>query len=412
MGAARAPYGPPPPASTELRRPLRRASPLPRPSRSAATSSRRSSARSGRSSRFTSRRSRRSSHGDWPKTDIDRFVLARLEKEGLTPVRAGRQADADPPRDTRSDRPAADARGDRRVREGRRRPMRSRRWSTGCWRRRSTAKRGAASGSTSRATARTTTARSIRRAAGYNPYPERLSVSRLGDQGVQRRHAVRPVRAGAARRRSDRRRRRARGRCRRSGFLGLGPWYYDNGAVEITRADERHDRVDVVSRGFLGLTVGCARCHDHKYDPIPTTDYYSLAGVFLNTAYHEYPLAPKSVVDEYNEQDKKIEKKEKLLEEFMRTESTQLSRDAGAAGVATTWPRRGGSPASRKKRSSKVVDDEKLDYELFDRWLKFLAKPPQVLSVPDEVAGDDQERRQRRPRRRRSPTNSRRCSST
>ena len=61
------------------------------------------------------------------------------------------------------------------------------------------------------------------------------------------------------------------------GFLGLGPWYYDNGAVEITRADERHDRVDVVSRGFLGMTVGCARCHDHKYDPIPTTDYYSLA---------------------------------------------------------------------------------------------------------------------------------------
>ena len=60
------------------------------------------------------------------------------------------------------------------------------------------------------------------------------------------------------------------------GFLGLGPWYYDNGAVEITRADERHDRVDAVSRGFLGLTVGCARCHDHKYDPIPTKDYYAL----------------------------------------------------------------------------------------------------------------------------------------
>ena len=52
----------------------------------------------------------------------------------------------------------------------------------------------------------------------------------------------------------------------------------------------------MVSRGFLGLTVGCARCHDHKYDPIPTRDYYSLAGVFLNTSYREYPLAPKAVV--------------------------------------------------------------------------------------------------------------------
>ncbi|HEX5070980.1 MAG TPA: DUF1549 domain-containing protein, partial [Vicinamibacterales bacterium] len=67
------------------------------------------------------------------------------------------------------------------------------------------------------------------------------------------------------------------------GFLGLGPWFYDNGSVEITRADERHDRVDAVSRGFLGLTVACARCHDHKYDPIPTEDYYALAGIFRST---------------------------------------------------------------------------------------------------------------------------------
>jgi len=78
-----------------------------------------------------------------------------------------------------------------------------------------------------------------------------------------------------------------------TGFLGLGPWYYDNGSNEVTRADERHDRVDVVSRGFLGLTVACARCHDHKYDPIPQTDYYSLAGVFFNAVYEEYPRAPR-----------------------------------------------------------------------------------------------------------------------
>jgi mono/diheme cytochrome c family protein len=81
-----------------------------------------------------------------------------------------------------------------------------------------------------------------------------------------------------------------------TGFLGLGPWYYDNGSNEVTRADERHDRVDAVTRGFLGLTVQCARCHDHKYDPIPQTDYYALAGVFFNTIYEEYPQAPKKVV--------------------------------------------------------------------------------------------------------------------
>ncbi|PYR34355.1 MAG: hypothetical protein DMF93_23630, partial [Acidobacteria bacterium] len=159
------------------------------------------------------------------------------------------------------------------------------------------------------------------------------------------------------------------------GFLGLGPWFYDNGAVEITRADERHDRVDVVSRGFLGLTVGCARCHDHKYDPIPTTDYYSLAGVFLDTTYKEYPLAPKSVVDEYDEHDKKIEKKEKLLEEFLRTESTQLGETLALQAskyMVAAWKVTG----EPKEEIPRVVDAEKLDFELFDRWLKFLAKPP------------------------------------
>ena len=43
------------------------------------------------------------------------------------------------------------------------------------------------------------------------------------------------------------------------------------------------DRIDVVSRGLLGLTVTCARCHDHKFDPIPTDDYYSLYGVFASS---------------------------------------------------------------------------------------------------------------------------------
>jgi uncharacterized protein DUF1549 len=168
------------------------------------------------------------------------------------------------------------------------------------------------------------------------------------------------------------------GRVRRLpalGFLGLGPWYYDNGAVEITRADERHDRVDVVSRGFLGLTVGCARCHDHKYDPIPTRDYYALAGVFLDTTYHEYALAPKAVVEEFDATDKKIEKKEKLLAEFMRVEGEQLSQTLAlqASKYMTAAWRVSGEP---KEDVPKVVDREKLDYELFERWLKFLAKLP------------------------------------
>ena len=66
------------------------------------------------------------------------------------------------------------------------------------------------------------------------------------------------------------------------GFLGLGPKYYNRNRLEVM-ADEWEDRVDTVTRTTLGLTVACARCHDHKFDPVSQRDYYALAGVFAST---------------------------------------------------------------------------------------------------------------------------------
>ncbi|HMD48887.1 MAG TPA: DUF1553 domain-containing protein, partial [Bryobacteraceae bacterium] len=124
-----------------------------------------------------------------------------------------------------------------------------------------------------------------------------------------------------------------------------------------------------------GMTVGCARCHDHKYDPIPTKDYYALAGVFVNTIYHEYPMVPKDVADEYKKKEKQIEDRGKLLGEFMQTESSQLAQTLAfqsAKYMEAAWKITG----EPKADISKVVDDGKLDYELLERWVKFLAKPP------------------------------------
>src|SRR6185503_7027882 len=73
------------------------------------------------------------------------------------------------------------------------------------------------------------------------------------------------------------------------GFLGLGPKYYGRGGLDVM-ADEWEDRVDTVTRTFLGLTVACARCHDHKFDPIPTEDYHALAGVFASIKMVNKPL--------------------------------------------------------------------------------------------------------------------------
>lgn len=59
---------------------------------------------------------------------------------------------------------------------------------------------------------------------------------------------------------------------------------------EKSRADDVDNQIDVASKAFLGMTVACARCHDHKFDPIPTADYYALAGVFHSTDIREATL--------------------------------------------------------------------------------------------------------------------------
>ena len=79
------------------------------------------------------------------------------------------------------------------------------------------------------------------------------------------------------------------------GFLGLSPVYHKEpklaaDVISVIVADEWDERLDTVTRSFLGLTVACARCHDHKFDPIKTDDYYALAGVMASTQLVEWPL--------------------------------------------------------------------------------------------------------------------------
>lgn len=79
------------------------------------------------------------------------------------------------------------------------------------------------------------------------------------------------------------------------GFVSLSPTYWKElklpcEIIKVIVADEWEERVDAVSRTFMGLTVACARCHDHKFDPISADDYYALAGVFASSRHIERPL--------------------------------------------------------------------------------------------------------------------------
>jgi hypothetical protein len=86
-----------------------------------------------------------------------------------------------------------------------------------------------------------------------------------------------------------------RSEMRALGYLGTAPIYHKDQRLSAEviggfMADDWDDRVDAVTRGILGLTVACARCHDHKFDPITTRDYYGLVGVFASTMRAERPL--------------------------------------------------------------------------------------------------------------------------
>jgi hypothetical protein len=108
------------------------------------------------------------------------------------------------------------------------------------------------------------------------------------------------------------------------GFLTLGGRFMNNAHDIID------DRIDVVTRGLLGLTVGCARCHDHKYDPISMRDYYSLYGVFASCAEPTVPplFEDPPATPQYAAFAKEMQAREAKLKEFVKAKHDELVRSA------------------------------------------------------------------------------------
>lgn len=159
------------------------------------------------------------------------------------------------------------------------------------------------------------------------------------------------------------------------GFLGQGPWYYDIADPVIARADERHDRVDVTTRGFMGITVGCARCHDHKYDPIGIHDYYAIAGIFDNANYYEYPVADSAAAAEFKAEQDFIKSMKEGLDSYLSTESDQLARVLSlqtSRYLMAAWKVTGKEQIPVEAAATR----DRLDLEVLRRWIRFLEKEP------------------------------------
>lgn len=115
-----------------------------------------------------------------------------------------------------------------------------------------------------------------------------------------------------------------------TGFFAVGPTYKgDGGDPEATaqaQGETLSDRVDTFSRAFLGLTVACARCHDHKFDPISTRDYYAIAGIFNNSKVRMHPLASKEEVETYNKAQAAIKAQEQEIKDWEAHEREEVMR--------------------------------------------------------------------------------------
>jgi hypothetical protein len=155
------------------------------------------------------------------------------------------------------------------------------------------------------------------------------------------------------------------------GFLTLGPHYMGN------VHDILDDRIDVVTRGLMGLTVTCARCHDHKYDPIPTADYYSLYGILRSS---REPLVlpeftpPPTEGEDYPKFTFELARRQQKLDAFVAEKHAAIvngSRTRGAEYLLA-------ADAARKKPAVEdfmlLTDPGELNPAMIVRWQNYLEK--------------------------------------
>lgn len=107
------------------------------------------------------------------------------------------------------------------------------------------------------------------------------------------------------------------------GFLSVGPKMLACDDPDKMRRDIVDEQMDTMGRAFLGMTIGCARCHDHKIDPISIKEYYGLAGIFMSTK----TLTKYSVVAEFHEHDLSEEDHQERWQEVRRLEELRKKKE-------------------------------------------------------------------------------------
>ncbi len=259
------------------------------------------------------------SHEDWVRTDADRFILARLEKEGLTPAAPAdkltllRRAKFDlhglPPTEDEIKEYLADTAPeaferliDRLLASARYGEKWGRHWldvaryadaSAHAWR------------------YRDYVIDAFNRDLPYDQFVKEQIAGDLLPSDIPGHPNTRGIAA--------------------TGFLALGPRQVNEQDKTRLRYDVIDEQIDTTSKAFLGLTISCSRCHDHKFDPILTTDYYSLAAIFAGTqswdvlhirdsTRYNAALVPESEYKHYKDSKYQVDAKQQEIDAFLENE--------------------------------------------------------------------------------------------
>lgn len=144
-------------------------------------------------------------------------------------------------------------------------------------------------------------------------------------------------------------------------FLVLGPTNYEEQDKVQLRMDIVDEQLDTLGKSFLGLTLGCARCHDHKFDPIPTRDYYALAGILRSTKIIKDPKENVAHwIDTPLTMDEPLESQLRAKEEklaALKLELDQTKAVVKKAGVASALKNLKPGPVAASALPGIIVDD-------------------------------------------------------
>jgi hypothetical protein len=174
-----------------------------------------------------------------------------------------------------------------------------------------------------------------------------------------------------------------------TGFLALGKKALAQKDLPLKRYDVVDDQIDVTAKAFLGLTVACARCHDHKFDPIATKDYYQLAAIFASTLSYaggatgdpiQTPLAPAGEFEAFKKQwnaYNAVEKKVNAIIDFDK--DARKHRDEGEKQIASAMLA-AYRVYAKGEAVAEVAAAGKLDEKQLAGWVTYLsdAKRPEL----------------------------------